>query len=171
MTELSVEEARDALGRAKFRARMEHLDRVQTYDTTTIQVPDENGQRGGMVNNDDVWWFYSRRSDGTFECRSYWCAPGRNTPNSNAEYFPTAFEADVYCRARTGGSSGIGAHMRVMEARLKQARDGSSAEKSDAVSLGAQQEIARLRAALDEIEDLAAPHSEILSIARKALKT
>jgi len=169
VTELSVEEARDALGRAKFRARMEHVDRVRTYDTTAIPVPDENCQRGGVVNNDDVWWFYSQRSDGTFECRPYWCAPGRNLPNGNAEYFPTAFEADVYCRARTGGSLDIGAHMRVMEVRLKQVRDGSSAEKLEPASLSARQEIARLRTALDEIEDLAHPHSEILNIARKAL--
>lgn len=169
MTELSVEEARDALGRAKFRARMEHLDRVQTYDTTTIPVPDENGQRGGVVNNDDVWWFYSRLSDGTFECRSYWCAPGRNTPNGNAEYFPTAFEADVYCRERTSGASGIGGHMRVMEARLKQARDASSAEKIEPMPLSARQEIARLREALAHIAKVAAPNSHEEFTARRAL--
>lgn len=45
----------------------------------------------------------------------------------------------------------------------------SSAQKMEPVPLSAQQEIARLRMALDEIEDLADPHSEILSIARKAL--
>lgn len=131
MTDLSIEEARDALHRAESRIRRERSDRVRTYDTTAIPVPDENGQRGGIINNDDVWWFYSRRSDGTFECRSYWCAPGRNTPNSNAEYFPTAFEADVYCRERTSGASGIGGHMRVMEARLKRAREASSAETKE----------------------------------------
>lgn len=45
----------------------------------------------------------------------------------------------------------------------------SSAEKIEPVPLSARQEIARLKTALDEIEDLADPHSEILSIARKAL--
>lgn len=171
MTDLSVKEARDALGRAKFRARMEHVARVRTYDTTAIPVPDENGQRGGVVNNDDVWWFYSQRSDGTFECRPYWCAPGRNTPNGNAEYFPTAFEADVYCRARTGGSSSIGGSMRVMEARLKQARDGSSVENIEPVPLSARQEIVMLRAALDLIEALADSDSSIATVACRALAT
>lgn len=169
MTELSVEEAREALHRAEYRIRRERSDRVRTYDTTAIPVPDENGQRGGVIDSDDVWWFYSRRSDGTFECRSYLCAPGRNTPNGNPDYFPTAFEADVYCRERTSGASGIGGHMRVMEARLKQARDASSAEKIEPMPLSARQEIARLREALAHIAKVAAPNSHEEFTARRAL--
>lgn len=55
------------------------------------------------------------------------------------------------------------------EAVIAAGWQASSAEKTLLTPLGAQQEIARLRMALDEIEDLADPHSEILSIARKAL--
>lgn len=85
-------------------------------------TPLENGERGGIVNNRDVYWFYRQVEDGTYQCQAWWMRPDRVCSISNPEYFATESDATVYCESRTHGSLHIGGMMRVIDMQVANAR-------------------------------------------------